>query len=247
MEFNRSHRVYDFMAIRKYWIAFSVTLTVISTILLFKPGPKYGIDFMGGTELTVQFESAVDTGRIRDTLERLGHHHPEVVPSTSRPNEFIIRVERASSVSAAQANSIQTQLQALLARDSANGTLGFFRVSPGGDHIVVQLASSTIDGRRVAALVREAGANVRGNEALQAGAADIDLTTQRRRGFIVRTDVEFDQSDRFGARCQCKRDAGNGCRFSGRDGTQGALDEVAAFSVADETQRAGIRRRGDLQ
>jgi preprotein translocase subunit SecF len=170
MELIKHGRVYDFMSIRKYWIAFSLILSVLSAILIWKPGPRYGIDFLGGTELTVQFESAVDTGRIRDTLERLGHHHPEVVPSTSRPNEFIIRVERASSVSAAQANNIQTQLQTLLARDSANGTLGFFRVSPGGDHIVVQLASSTLDGRRVAALVREAGANVRGNEALQAGA-----------------------------------------------------------------------------
>ena len=69
MELIKHGRVYDFMSIRKYWIAFSLILSVLSAILIWKPGPRYGIDFLGGTELTVQFESAVDTGRIRDTLE----------------------------------------------------------------------------------------------------------------------------------------------------------------------------------
>lgn len=170
MELNKDRKIYDFMAIRKYWIAFSLILSVVSAILIWKPGPRYGIDFLGGTELTVQFDGPVETSRIRASLERMGHERPEVVPTTSRPNEFIIRVERASSLSPALANRIQSRLSELLARDAANGTLGFFRVSPGGDHIVVQLASSTIDGRAVAALAREAGANVRGNEALQAGA-----------------------------------------------------------------------------
>lgn len=170
MELNKSHRVYDFMSIRKYWFAFSFAMSVISAILIWKPGPRYGIDFLGGTELTVQFNGPVEVSRIRESLEGMGHEHPEVVPSASRPNEFIVRVERSSSVSTAQANAIQSRLRELLARDSANGTLGFFRVSPGGDHIVVQLAESTLDGRRVASLAREAGANVRGDEALQAGA-----------------------------------------------------------------------------
>lgn len=169
MELNKSHRVYDFMSIRKYWITLSIVLAVLSAVLIWKPGPRYGIDFLGGTELTVQFNGPVDTGRIRESLEAMGHERPEVVPSASRPNEFILRVERASSISAAQANAMQTRLRELLARDPANGSLGFFRVSPGGDHIIVQLADSTVDGRRVAALAREAGANVRGDEALQAG------------------------------------------------------------------------------
>ena len=64
MELIKHGRVYDFMSIRKYWIAFSLILSVLSAILIWKPGPRYGIDFLGGTELTVQFEGAVDTGRI---------------------------------------------------------------------------------------------------------------------------------------------------------------------------------------
>jgi preprotein translocase subunit SecF len=85
MELIKHGRVYDFMSIRKYWIALSLILSVVSAILIWKPGPRYGIDFLGGTELTVQFEGAVDTGRIRDTLERLGTTAPRWCPSTSRP------------------------------------------------------------------------------------------------------------------------------------------------------------------
>jgi preprotein translocase subunit SecF len=171
MEFNRSHRVYDFMAIRKYWIAFSITLTVISTILLFKPGPKYGIDFLGGTELTVQFDGNVDAARVRAVLDRMGHEHSEVVP-TQRANEFIIRVETSSPITPARREQIRRAVAARLPTTAGGGTLGDFRLSPGGDHLVVQLNDSTLTAQQVAELVRASGANVRGEQALQMGALD---------------------------------------------------------------------------
>lgn len=171
MEFNRSHRVYDFMSVRKYWIGFSIFLTIVSTILIFKPGPKYGIDFLGGTELTVQFDGNVDAGRVRGVLDRMGHDHSEVVP-TQRPNEFLIRVEKSSPISAARSNEIRRALSQSLPGAAGAGTLGDFRLSPGGDHIVVQLNESTLSAQRVAELVRAAGANVRGDVALQMGATE---------------------------------------------------------------------------
>ncbi len=171
MEFNRSHRVYDFMSVRKYWIGFSILLTIVSTILLFKPGPKYGIDFLGGTELTVQFDGSVDAGRVRGVLDRMGHDHSEVVP-TQRPNEFLIRVEKSSPISAARSGEIRRALSQSLVGVEGAGTLGDFRLSPGGDHIVVQLNESTLTGQRVAELVRAAGANVRGDVALQMGSTE---------------------------------------------------------------------------
>ncbi len=171
MEFNKSHRVYDFMGIRKYWIALSLTLALVSTVLLFKPGPKYGIDFLGGTELTVQFDGAIDAGRIRAVLDRMGHDHSEVVP-TQRENEFLIRVEKSSPIDAARSNQIRQSVIDRLAGIEHGGTLGDFRLSPGGDHLVVQFNDSTLAGPRVATLLRDAGANVRGDSALQMGATD---------------------------------------------------------------------------
>jgi len=171
MEFNRSHRVYDFMSVRKYWIALSIALTVISTILLFKPGPKYGIDFLGGTELTVQFDGNVDAARVRAVLDRMGHDHSEVVP-TQRTNEYIIRVEKSSPITAARREQIRRAVNERLPTTTGGGTLGDFRLSPGGDHIVVQFNDSTLNAQQVAELVRASGANVRGDVALQMGALD---------------------------------------------------------------------------
>lgn len=171
MEFNKSHRVYDFMAVRKYWIAFSVAITIVSVILLFKPGPKYGIDFMGGTELTVQFDGNVDAGRVRAVLDRMGHEHSEVVP-TQRANEYIIRVEKSSPITAARREQIRRAVAERLTSTTGGGSLGDFRLSPGGDHIVVQLNNSTLNAQQVAELLRASGANVRGDAALQMGALD---------------------------------------------------------------------------
>jgi len=173
MKFLEAGRVYDFMSVRKYWIALSVALTLISAVLLVKPGPRYGIDFLGGTELTVQFDRPVATSDLRHALERMGHESPEVVPSTSRPNEYIVRVERTSVLSNAARDAIRNRLtQNLQGHADTDGALGDFRLSPGGDHLVVQFNGGTADARRVATLLREAGAEVRGDTAQQAGNRD---------------------------------------------------------------------------
>ncbi len=170
----KTNRVYDFMSIRRYWIAFSLIMSVLSAILIWKPGPRYGIDFMGGTELTVQFNSAVSTDDIRQALERMGNERPEVVPTASaqRPNEFIIRVEKTSSLSNAERDSIKRETERRLAATPDRGSLGDFRLSPGGDHLIVQINGGDMSGTDVASLLRDAGANVRGDTAIQMGARD---------------------------------------------------------------------------
>ncbi len=172
MEIHKSGKVYDFMAIRKYWIALSVILAVGSAILLWKPGPKYGIDFLGGTELTLQFNGPVDQGAIRSALERMGNERPEVVRSADRPNEYIIRVESTRAITPAQGRHYRDGVTHALAADPANGTLGDFHLSEGGDHLVVQINGGNQNGAQVAALLRGAGADVRGEAAYQIGARD---------------------------------------------------------------------------
>jgi len=50
MRLFKGDKVYDFMAVRKYWIAISLTLTIGSLGLLLFGKPKLGTDFMGGTD-----------------------------------------------------------------------------------------------------------------------------------------------------------------------------------------------------
>ena len=51
MEFFKPGRVFDFMGQRVFWIPLSFILVIASTILCFYPGPNYGTDFRGGTEV----------------------------------------------------------------------------------------------------------------------------------------------------------------------------------------------------
>jgi len=167
----KTTRVYDFMSIRKYWIAFSIVSSILSLLLLWKPGPRFGIDFLGGTELTVQFSGPVTTDAVRGALERMGNERPEVVP-TQHPNEYILRVEKTSSLSARDSSAIKRRVEDELRAHPDKGSLGDFRVSPGGDHLVVQINGGNLDARGVATLLKEAGANVRGEVAVQVGAAE---------------------------------------------------------------------------
>lgn len=170
----KTTRVYDFMGIRRYWIAFSVLVSVLSLVLIWKPGPRYGIDFLGGTELTVQFNGPVSTDDIRSALERMGNERPEVVPTqnSARPNEYIIRVEKTSSLAPRERDQIQRELTRRLGERPDHATLGDFRLSPGGDHLVVQINGADPSATEVATLLRESGANVRGEAAVQMGARD---------------------------------------------------------------------------
>lgn len=172
MEFHKSQRVYDFMSIRKYWIAFSIGISLLSAVLVWKPGPKYGIDFLGGTELTVRFNGNVDPLTLRTALQRMGNERPEVVP-TRTPNEFIIRIEKTSTITNVERDRIRTALAGRLAQDAtANGTLSELILSPGGDHLIVQITGGTLDGAAVMQQVRDSGARVRGDTAVQIGSHD---------------------------------------------------------------------------
>ncbi|MEI8258185.1 MAG: protein translocase subunit SecF, partial [Deltaproteobacteria bacterium] len=168
MDLIKPGRVIDFMGMRRFWIILSVTLVVVSAALLVKPGPKYGIDFLGGTEVTVSFRRNVDPGRLRAALTRQGHPNAEVVPSMNSPNTFIIRVESTSSITPAIERRMREQVRTAL---GSTMQLTEFRVSPGGDHIVVQLSGTKTDAE-VAQLVEAAGGNVRGDVALRTGQAE---------------------------------------------------------------------------
>ncbi|MEO8876939.1 MAG: protein translocase subunit SecF [Polyangiaceae bacterium] len=97
MEFFKPGRTFDFMGKRWFWIPFSLSLVLISTILLFYPGPNYGTDFRGGTEIEVAFTKDVTTNQIRSAAEKLGYQNPDVVSVVGQqPNQYLVRVQEVS-------------------------------------------------------------------------------------------------------------------------------------------------------
>jgi preprotein translocase subunit SecF len=170
MDIIKPGRVIDFMGMRRFWIFFSAALVIASAVLLWKPGPRFGIDFKGGTEVTVRFDRTVDASAVRGALTRLGFGGAEVVPSGDRnhPNQFIVRVEKTTSVSDNDVRRAARAARERLSAETPPLQLLEFRMSPGGDHAIIQVSGNKTD-TAIADLARAAGLNVRGTVALRVG------------------------------------------------------------------------------
>jgi preprotein translocase subunit SecF len=92
---------FDFMGMRKYFYALSATLFLISLFAIFvKPGPNWGTDFKGGTEVEVTLVSdkTIPPAAVRE-VEESDFAAPDVVSSKDVPNRFVIRVQEVSALS----------------------------------------------------------------------------------------------------------------------------------------------------
>ena len=147
MEFFKSHRTYDFMGRRGLFFALSTILIVGSIILMFFPGPNYGTDFRGGTEVEVAFEKPVDAAQVRTALESSGFTTPDVVQivDDKNPNHFLIRVQDISAISDDQKGAIENALCHFKegapvdeARCPKNIRATEVKVSPGGDKVTTR-------------------------------------------------------------------------------------------------------------
>lgn len=145
MEIFKPGRVYDFMGMRTFWMVLSTLLTLVSLFgILVWPGPNYGTDFKGGTEVELGFLKPTDAGTIRTATQEAGFQHPDVVEVTDpgHPNRFIIRVQEVSSLSEEQKHQL---LDALCFSDApeppitpkcpAGSHAIEAKFSPGGDKI----------------------------------------------------------------------------------------------------------------
>lgn len=68
----------DFMGKRRTWYLVSGTVILVGMISLAIKGVDYGIDFLGGTELVVQFQNPVGIGDIRSAMDRIGYGKAEI-------------------------------------------------------------------------------------------------------------------------------------------------------------------------
>lgn len=136
MEFIKPGTYIDFMRHRRPVILVSVLLVLGSLASVFYPGPNFGIDFRGGTELQLAFTGDVTSAEIRQTLEELGYQRPDVVAVEESPNEFMIRVQEVSSLPEEQVAGIEQAVREAL----GDVEMSEMKVSPGGDKITFRLS-----------------------------------------------------------------------------------------------------------
>ncbi len=83
----------DFMGKRKTWYTVSLTCIIIGMISIpIKGGLDYGLDFTGGTEIIVQFQTAPDIGDVRTMMDKAGFPKSEL-KTFGDPNKILIRTQ----------------------------------------------------------------------------------------------------------------------------------------------------------
>src|SRR5581483_3832408 len=87
-------------------------LVVASVALTFYPGPNYGTDFRGGTEVEIAFGSQIDTAGVRAAVEASGFQTPDVVQvvDPARPYHFLVRVQEVSAITDQEKDALRRAL-----------------------------------------------------------------------------------------------------------------------------------------
>jgi preprotein translocase subunit SecF len=85
-------KVYNFMGIRRLAVGLSAMMLVISAISLATQGLRLGLDFTGGTQVEVGYQSPANVERVRAQLERAGFNNPVVVHFGS-DSDVLIRLQ----------------------------------------------------------------------------------------------------------------------------------------------------------
>jgi preprotein translocase subunit SecF len=79
MEIIRPGTNFDFLGKRTLFFGVSAGLILLGLVsLVMRGGPRYGIDFAGGTLIQVRFAQAVPTGEIREALNGVVEGTPVV-------------------------------------------------------------------------------------------------------------------------------------------------------------------------
>jgi preprotein translocase subunit SecF len=157
MEFFKPGVYFDFMRVRKLNFAISAAAAVVAILLYFVPGPNWGVDFKGGTELELAFTGGVSSAQLRAALTELGYEGADVVGVEGRQNQFIVRVAAVSSLAPATQRAVVAAMRAGVGGVTIEGEPKF---SPGGDKISIR-ANGEIPIEALRAALTTAGARIR--------------------------------------------------------------------------------------
>lgn len=156
MEFFKPGLVIDFMRHRRIYMLISGLLVLASLIGVFYPGPNFGTDFVGGTEVQVRFSGDVGSSELRSALGELGYQGAEVVAVVDSPNEYIIRVRDFSAIDEQQRQRLEEIVTGALPEGIE---LERLRIPEGGDSARIDL-SGEVEPATIAGALEHAGVSV---------------------------------------------------------------------------------------
>lgn len=85
---------FDFLKYGKFFTVVSVVLVTASLLDIFIQGFDFGIDFVGGTEVQIQFTGGeVSTAKVREFTDEIGYQNANVQKIGEEGSEYLIRVD----------------------------------------------------------------------------------------------------------------------------------------------------------
>ncbi len=82
----------DFMGKRKMWYTISAIVILAGIVSLSIKGFHFGVDFLGGTELIIEFNQPPDVGKIRTMMDETGFPRSEI-KVYGAPNRILLRTQ----------------------------------------------------------------------------------------------------------------------------------------------------------
>lgn len=120
-----ARRGIDFMGKRNVFFVISAALTVVAIAALLIKGLTFGIEFQGGTVMTLTGTQGVETEQVRDALETAGV--PDAANAVIQPTDdggFIVRTGESDTAAAQQAFGIIVSELGLPEQDVNVTTIG---------------------------------------------------------------------------------------------------------------------------
>lgn len=89
----------DFVGKRYFFVALSTVINLAAIVLLFTVGLNYGVDFVGGSVVQLQFKQATDGDKIRDALRplELGEVSVQDFGAAAR-HQYLVRFEKVRNI-----------------------------------------------------------------------------------------------------------------------------------------------------
>ena len=113
-----------FMKFRRFAYVFSGALLAITLVWFFTKGPRYSVDFTGGTLLQIRTNQPMHPDQLRKALET-AHLDAEIQQMTGESqNEYIIRFRTAGDPVALVQDAIQKNLPGVTMELRGNATVG---------------------------------------------------------------------------------------------------------------------------
>lgn len=115
----------DVVGKRNLWFAISGVLITLGIVFYVWHGFKLGVDFTGGSELTLKYKSVITASQVQSKLSSLGYKDANAIVSGDGMTVYV----RNKEMTVAQKEQMKTELASIAPNDKASYEQGFEQVS----------------------------------------------------------------------------------------------------------------------